>query len=603
MRVGRRNVLATIGLLACLVPDITGQSAPVIGTLAMVERYPTFFHGRTVSVVATPTIVEGLWRLPLSGGKILVFLPRAGTPPLRQVEVRGQLFDTGRFDAEDSRLSASGIRTVVEKLSPASWPARNQFFVLTDATWRDEETSAASIRSIVLHPRTFEGSRVTLRGRFRAQNLYGDLPAWPRKSNWDFVLQVGDGSIWVTGLRPRGKDFDLDPGARRGAGTWLEVTGIFRLVDDLPTLEAKTITRTTAGEEPPARARQRHARSAGTANRRVQRSARWRTRRRSGRAHPNPVLSQHETGVVSGGRANSVRRGCHGPGPDVHDRIPGPPARRRDQVQHPRSPAIPTSSSQLADGIVTVDDAPAGACHDHVQNEARSGPAVWHLPHHRGNRAAIDARTRSTSASRSSWTKPAVSTGAPRSTRTVTGQMSGLPFRMAFRPPLTATGTIGACALMAMTKPPFLNGSSSPVRLRVPSGKITERVAGHQGLGRAVDGRPALLRIAALRAARTRRRRTPRRAPATCEVRPCRAHAVWERAPRGPGRRQAARRCCCGCRRRRRAGCRCSRPVTSSRMPTSAKPTRTPAAPARYMSRGFCVTAVQSRTGGPQTMM
>ena len=47
-----------------------------------------------------------------------------------------------------------------------------------------------------------------------------------------------------------------------------------------------------------------------------------------------------------------------------------------------------------------------------------------------------------------------------------------LPLRIDARPPLTATGTTGAWACSAMMKPPFLNGSSSPVRLRVPSGKI-----------------------------------------------------------------------------------------------------------------------------------
>ena len=48
----------------------------------------------------------------------------------------------------------------------------------------------------------------------------------------------------------------------------------------------------------------------------------------------------------------------------------------------------------------------------------------------------------------------------------------GLPLRIAARPPLIATGTTGACASIAMMKPPFLNGRRSPVRLRVPSGKI-----------------------------------------------------------------------------------------------------------------------------------
>ena len=51
-----------------------------------------------------------------------------------------------------------------------------------------------------------------------------------------------------------------------------------------------------------------------------------------------------------------------------------------------------------------------------------------------------------------------------------------LPFRIAARPPWTATGTMGACAWIAMMKPPFLNGSNSPPRLRVPSGKIRKEL-------------------------------------------------------------------------------------------------------------------------------
>ena len=61
-------------------------------------------------------------------------------------------------------------------------------------------------------------------------------------------------------------------------------------------------------------------------------------------------------------------------------------------------------------------------------------------------------------------------------TSTCTGWIQGLPFRIASRAPLMATGTIGAWALSAITKPPFLNGSSCPVRLRVPSGKIRKEL-------------------------------------------------------------------------------------------------------------------------------
>ena len=71
---------------------------------------------------------------------------------------------------------------------------------------------------------------------------------------------------------------------------------------------------------------------------------------------------------------------------------------------------------------------------------------------------------------------PAVGMGFPILTLTWTGRTTALPFRIAARPPWTATGMIGACASIAMMNPPFLNGRSWPVRLRVPSGKIRKEL-------------------------------------------------------------------------------------------------------------------------------
>ena len=82
-----------------------------------------------------------------------------------------------------------------------------------------------SIRAIALSPDQFDNRSVTLIGRFKGRNLYGDLPQGVAKSKWDFVLQSADAALWVTGLRPKGKDFDLDPAARVDTGKWLEVKG------------------------------------------------------------------------------------------------------------------------------------------------------------------------------------------------------------------------------------------------------------------------------------------------------------------------------------------------------------------------------------------
>ena len=80
---------------------------------------------------------------------------------------------------------------------------------------------------------------------------------------------------------------------------------------------------------------------------------------------------------------------------------------------------------------------------------------------------------------------PAVSIGSPTRMLTVDGPDDrAAPAASPRGRPEIATGTIGACALIAMMKPPFLNGSSSSVRLRVPSGKDQERVARRGSIAR-----------------------------------------------------------------------------------------------------------------------
>src|SRR5262249_10863986 len=78
----------------------------------------------------------------------------------------------------------------------------------------------------------------------------------------------------------------------------------------------------------------------------------------------------------------------------------------------------------------------------------------------RASSASIRRRVAAMSASRPDRSMPAVSIGSPMRMLSVAGRTNIVPFCIAASPPWTATGTIGACALMAMMKPPFLNGSS-----------------------------------------------------------------------------------------------------------------------------------------------
>ena len=246
--------LTALLALAALPWAVSAQTMARLATSpAVLGANAVFFHNRTVAIVAMPALVEGIWRLPVDPPRSFLLTWRDGPPSSSgSIEIRGLFFDVGRFAPDDSRLDASGIGQLVRLLTRGQWPARETFFAITGATWTvPPPTTDTSLRAVVLAPARFDGQTVTVRGRFRGQNLFGDVPSWPRQSQWDFVLQAGDAALWVTGLRPRGKDFDLDPKARRDTTHFLEVTGTVKIVQGLPTIAATALKSMPPADEPP----------------------------------------------------------------------------------------------------------------------------------------------------------------------------------------------------------------------------------------------------------------------------------------------------------------------------------------------------------------
>ena len=96
-----------------------------------------------------------------------------------------------------------------------------------------EPPSAATVRDVALSPARFANRGVRLTGRFAGRTRTD--AASPRrllkKSRWDFVLESDGAALWISGLRPAGRDFDLDPArpARTTAEPWLQVTGTVRV--------------------------------------------------------------------------------------------------------------------------------------------------------------------------------------------------------------------------------------------------------------------------------------------------------------------------------------------------------------------------------------
>jgi hypothetical protein len=85
--------------------------------------------------------------------------------------------------------------------------------------------SALDLRQLVQNPSAYLGKEVVVLGKFRGSNLYGDLSIRDKRTPRDFVIKVGESAIWVTGRRPAGKGFRLDPDKRRDTGNWVRVIG------------------------------------------------------------------------------------------------------------------------------------------------------------------------------------------------------------------------------------------------------------------------------------------------------------------------------------------------------------------------------------------
>ncbi|TAK13174.1 MAG: hypothetical protein EPO35_10600 [Acidobacteria bacterium] len=251
----RRSIIGM--LIAGAVAAASGAAAQtqsrVATTRALLLANSLFFHSRTVAITDTPRLIDGVWRLPSDANKHLIVIFRGSPGSDRAVEIRGTFVDVGRFAPEDSRVTAFELRGAVDAVlgAGAQWPARDTFFAIVGATTTpaEEPAQAPSLRMLAMFPEKFEGKPVKVRGRFRGRNLVGDLPSWPRQTEHDFVLQAADGAVWVTGVRPRGKGFDLDPQARRDLGRWLEISGTVTIAGGLPMIRATAVAQSTPEDD------------------------------------------------------------------------------------------------------------------------------------------------------------------------------------------------------------------------------------------------------------------------------------------------------------------------------------------------------------------
>jgi hypothetical protein len=246
------RALAIAVLLAAAGISVTTQGTRRLTTVDALRQFPGFYHLQPVLVRGE--LVEQNARISLRTEEHEIRLlvdPNTRVAP-GPVEVRGTLLDVGRLEPGDGRLNA------YERPADLPWPKPGEELLIQVASATAHTPGAPlSPRVLALEPWRFDGQSVTLTGQFRGRNLFGDLPGAPRKSQYDFVLKNGDAFVWVVGMRPRGKGFDLNVDARIDTNQWLEVTGVARRYGGLVTIEASRLTlakesTSTEREEPAA---------------------------------------------------------------------------------------------------------------------------------------------------------------------------------------------------------------------------------------------------------------------------------------------------------------------------------------------------------------
>ncbi|HET7221056.1 MAG TPA: Ig-like domain-containing protein [Vicinamibacterales bacterium] len=263
-----RARVAAAAMAALAAAAVWAQAPSRVATsIASLRAAPVFYHGKPVAVLGSIAESRDIFRLePMSAGGAVpsptglvdvsdkpIFVYWRERPTRTSGEIRGEFWDLGRLTEGDTRFSNYDFRPLLEATTQGRWPGRDQMFVIIGATLVEAVLpDSPSLRAIVLAPEKYENRSVTLSGRFRGRNLLADVASpLQNPGKWDFVIQSADASIWVTGVRPKGKDFDLDPGSRMDTRRWVQVTGTVRHEISRVWLEGREIELSSAPDETP----------------------------------------------------------------------------------------------------------------------------------------------------------------------------------------------------------------------------------------------------------------------------------------------------------------------------------------------------------------
>ena len=237
-------ILSVVAVVLSLAAPVKAQRAGRrVVTLDLLEEHPLFFHGEEVIVQADATGEGVLTYLVNDERRVLVLdVPPPPTGVRDRLEIIGTFYDVGRLEPGDPRSAGQPFERISTSLLGKPWPAVGELRLLVaESSQPVTEQNLVTLRTLALNPEAHLDEGVTLTGRFRGRNLYGDLPDSPGESQYDFVLTSADAAVWVVGQEPKGDGFDLDVQARIDTGRWLEVTGQVRIHEGMVILDAGSI--------------------------------------------------------------------------------------------------------------------------------------------------------------------------------------------------------------------------------------------------------------------------------------------------------------------------------------------------------------------------
>ncbi|MCG6928061.1 MAG: Ig-like domain-containing protein [Acidobacteria bacterium] len=212
---------------------------PIDVALESLLLMPESYYERAVRVSGTlgmlTSVGQRAWALGDPGGRAVIF-------PVRVV--------AARFE-DDARTWVGREIEITGVVSQGTDPESHQttttinFWKYYGPQERKQEgrpaAPEATLEDLLTRLGQWDGETVRVVGQFRGANLYGDLPSASRRHSSDWVLKNDVFALWVTGQKPKGSGWKLDPKLRRDTGKWLAVEGRVRTINGIVYISAEDV--------------------------------------------------------------------------------------------------------------------------------------------------------------------------------------------------------------------------------------------------------------------------------------------------------------------------------------------------------------------------